>query len=739
MLPYPHLIDLKEGRRSSLVCRELTGMDRPDEYEIVMTEEKTLIRSGSESGFFYAAKTLRDLPAGRIGRIHDWADIPLRIAMIDLKRIDWNFDYLLSLFPLFADLRINACLLEYEDKFPYRFTDRIAVPGAFSADQIAEIVRTARENRVELIPLVQCFSHWEYILRHEEFAEIRESRENVSQGCPLNPRTFELFRSMLKEIVAAHPESRYIHIGGDEARLLGHCPACAAKVRESGIEGLYGDYLEAAIDEVNACGKTPLFWADFFWTHDRPRIRKNCIAVDWEYSPRAVRSSSAVIGIHEVSYGAAAENSRYAAFLKADAATRTVFGFPHLLWLREHGYRTFGAGNINSSDNMLAHAGAAAEEGTGAVMGTYWASADSLTSPITLYPWRICGLAMLGAAGWNVRAEQENRDSFYRRLAEKMGDSPSCGEVYRQMDNQGPMIAPLRYWEKPAAAEGRFALFGRKAALDYRLQTLFGDRTLFPDSAFEMLSIDRAANSTTDFRIGGEECRFTIGRLDFLPQGRFIWSGIPFELKDSLAVYGAFPGQTTPDRIVLDVGKQKHPGDLFVIQSLVGSVARGPEVGECVLHYRDSSVSLPLVLRNNLDNWWNIEDSGELRIAFTNVECRKENPHHRLGLHCWHFANPHPEKELLRLEFRITDRLVVALAAVTLLQKPQGMTPAAGSVELLNDLREELVRLRNDFRKELRACSAGASVEELEKIAFDSPKAYLERMTGLLCGTAPKI
>ena len=80
-----------------------------------------------------------------------------------------------------------------------------------------------------------------------------------------------------------------------------------------------------------------------------------------------------------------------------------------------------------------------------------------------------------------------------------------------------------------------------------------------------------------------------------------------------------------------------------------------------------------------------------------------------------------------------------ALAAVTLLQKPQGMTPAAGSVELLNDLREELVRLRNDFRKELRACSAGASVEELEKIAFDSPKAYLERMTGLLCGTAPKI
>ena len=211
----------------------------------------------------------------------------------------------------------------------------------FTREQLLELKRVAKENHVELIPLVQCFSHWEYILKHDAFAGIREDQVNVSQGCPLNPGTFEVFRSMLGEILELHDDCRFVHIGGDEARLLGHCPECAEKVRREGVEKLYGDYLERAIDEVNAHGRTPLFWADFFWHHEAPLIRRNCIAVDWEYAPRAFRSDKTYIGIDTLEYGGA-RNPRYAPYLKPSDADRTVFAFPHLLWLRDHGYRAFG-------------------------------------------------------------------------------------------------------------------------------------------------------------------------------------------------------------------------------------------------------------------------------------------------------------------------------------------------------------------------------------------------------------
>ena len=58
MIPYPHFMEWKPGRRSSVVRRERVAMERPDEYEIRMTEDETLLRSETDGGFFYAETTL---------------------------------------------------------------------------------------------------------------------------------------------------------------------------------------------------------------------------------------------------------------------------------------------------------------------------------------------------------------------------------------------------------------------------------------------------------------------------------------------------------------------------------------------------------------------------------------------------------------------------------------------------------------------------------------------------------
>ena len=245
-----------------------------------------------------------------------------------------------------------------------------------------------------------------------------------------------------------------------------------------------------------------------------------------------------------------------------------------------------------------------------------------------------------------------------------------------------------------------------------------------------MLPLGSAKNSTLNFEIGNEECKFTIGRLNFMPQGRFICSGSPFLLEDGVAVYGSFPGQTTPAGIVLEVKEKKHPDFISVIQSLVGSAAENRTLGVCILHYRDGSESVPLVMHRNLGNWWAIENEGELQIAFSNIEYLDEPPRTRLGLHCWNCVNPHPERELLRIEFKMTDSAVVALAAVTLQENAAGSIPEA--VAELAAKSEELEQLAGEFRNEIAQYVGPGSIGELETMAFSSQRTYLESMKRFL-------
>ena len=176
--------------------------------------------------------------------------------------------------------------------------------------------------------------------------------------------------------------------------------------------------------------------------------------------------------------------------------------------------------------------------------------------------------------------------------------------------------------------------------------------------------------------------------------------------------------------------EKKHPDFISVIQSLVGSAAENRTLGVCILHYRDGSESVPLVMHRNLGNWWAIENEGELQIAFSNIEYLDEPPRTRLGLHCWNCVNPHPERELLRIEFKMTDSAVVALAAVTLQENAAGSIPEA--VAELAAKSGELEQLAGEFRNEIAQYVGPGSIGELETMAFSSQRTYLESMKRFL-------
>ena len=742
LFPQPHEMALEHwavaGKRErKRIQMPLSG--RSDEYSIVFTETEIRILGSGERAFQYADQTLQSLEQGYgldfIGRITDYADIPKRIAMIDLKRIVWKREALLRHLRELAEWRINGCLIEYEDKFPYENCPGIVHPCAFSKDDIRAVVREAEHLGIELIPLVQCFSHWEYILRCRRYASLREDHAVIQQGCPLNRAVFRLFRTMAEEVIALHGNVRTFHIGGDEARLLGKCSACAEKVRREGMTALYGDYLAQCVRFLNEKKIHVYFWGDFYRRHDAIPQLKNlqCTAVDWAYGETSARAKSvafpripggrAVFGMEEI--------SRYADVLRPDGATRTLFAFPHRKIIEKDGMRAVGAGNIANPENILAHAEAAVHCGSDAVIGTYWASSNSLSVPYSVYELRKAGAALLGAAAWNLAFEQKEAKSFFARFCREAETEIRTGEELAFLHSLEHHFAPLPEVPEPIPGNNPVAA---KLRLERRLAQ-FRDARFFPADTCVCPDLSPLFNSTLEFRVGERECTFTDETLSVLPAGVHFRHGFPFRLENGLLLYGC-GYDSIPSGTVITCERKKYAALSFLQSAVGGCGTEHGKWGELRLVYSDGSRHCePLIQYDNLNAWYQPLHGKRTRIAFT----VSPKPSLRLGLHQFTLANPFPEKELERIELKSCSSGVIALAALTLLplSRVQGKT---GAIPLDSpEIRKEMEEARNAMKNMLVPEVAGTSAEELCAIAFDGLEAQLdtmERISAMLPDTA---
>jgi hypothetical protein len=79
--------------------------------------------------------------------------------------------------------------------------------------------------------------------------------------------------------------SEYIHIGGDETYLLGHCADCSLKAEKEGKSKLFVDYMKMICDIIVKLGKNPVMWADILLKHPEAadELPKETIFIDWNY------------------------------------------------------------------------------------------------------------------------------------------------------------------------------------------------------------------------------------------------------------------------------------------------------------------------------------------------------------------------------------------------------------------------------------------------------------------------
>jgi hypothetical protein len=180
---------------------------------------------------------------------------------------------------------INTLIMEWEGSYPYSGEAVISNKYAYTRAEVKDFVKYCEGLNIDVIPLQQTFGHVEYILKNYKYAALREDEKDFSQVCPSEPElNRELFTKLIKDMISLH-NSPYVHIGGDETFLLGHCEKCKKKAAEVGLSRLYFDHIKLICDIVSSLGKKPVVWADIAlkypdYIHLLP---KETVFVDWNY------------------------------------------------------------------------------------------------------------------------------------------------------------------------------------------------------------------------------------------------------------------------------------------------------------------------------------------------------------------------------------------------------------------------------------------------------------------------
>lgn len=275
---------------------------RTEGYLLSILGEAVQIASDDAPGLYYGLQTLRQyfaLPEHPALEICDWPELSLRSDYLDMRGIFPKFENILRYVEEMSEYKLNTLVIEYEDKLPRSRKEFCHPTQALTPEQHAQLLKTAHDHFIDIIPLQQSFGHLEYALKLPEYQYLRELPETPGEMCPLREGSYELAASLIEETARLHPDSRYLHLGCDEVWSLGQSPECRASGETRGCIAI--QFINRLAEKVVSLGKIPVVWHDMLanvWKDgdmgeagnydDLALINKNIVVAVWLYSPDRV-------------------------------------------------------------------------------------------------------------------------------------------------------------------------------------------------------------------------------------------------------------------------------------------------------------------------------------------------------------------------------------------------------------------------------------------------------------------
>lgn len=259
-----HMESVENPSRAEITFQIDEKLDLPAEgYTLDISKKQVKITGKDKPGLLYAFMTLNQLledakeqevslPACHI---EDYPLLSYRAIHLDMKHHMEKTEYYFQMIDKLASYKVNAIIAEMEDKIAYERRPGIGSEDALSIAEWKQLSEYAMDRNIEISPLIQGLGHASFILKHDQYKELRDDPGSDWAFNPLDPRTYELQFDLYLDAMEATPYGKYLHVGGDEVHTTG---------RGSGKTELELQltWLNKVCDFAAEHGRTPIFWDD---------------------------------------------------------------------------------------------------------------------------------------------------------------------------------------------------------------------------------------------------------------------------------------------------------------------------------------------------------------------------------------------------------------------------------------------------------------------------------------------
>lgn len=210
----------------------------------------------------------------------------LKLIHLDLKGSPPKFDYLIEFMETSKEFGATGLLVEYEDMFPWSGDLKVlARKEAYTKEQLKKFLEKASELKLEVMPLIQTFGHLEFVLKHDEFKDLRAKKDVSTSICPLDKKSGPLVKKMIDQMIELHPNLKWLHMGGDEVWDIKSCDACHNNYTD---QQLYHTHMLPLMKHIKSKGNnlTPVIWDDMMreWDVEGMKVMaEHVVPMVWGY------------------------------------------------------------------------------------------------------------------------------------------------------------------------------------------------------------------------------------------------------------------------------------------------------------------------------------------------------------------------------------------------------------------------------------------------------------------------
>ncbi len=244
-------------------------------YQIDLKVGAVTITANAAPGLFYGVETLLQLikpSEGKLllplGQIVDWPDLRLRqIYWDDAHHLD-RPEVFRSAIRQAAFYKINGFVIKLEGHFQYHSAPAIVEPYALTPAELQALTDYALKYHVQLVPYLDGPAHIAFILKHPEYAKVREFADSNYESCAVNPDTYKMFEGMFQDLLDANRGGKFFYLSTDEAYYvgLGNTPQCeeAKRAKELGSVGkMLAEFVTKTAGWLHDHGREVVFWGEF--------------------------------------------------------------------------------------------------------------------------------------------------------------------------------------------------------------------------------------------------------------------------------------------------------------------------------------------------------------------------------------------------------------------------------------------------------------------------------------------